>query len=337
MKRQLSKFDRYISNNFGYGTRTFTTKELILFSEKLLAQIRRKLTIPEALENIFQSTGERTLRMMLMSMTTNVQSGTPLSQSMLTFKDVFPNYYIATIMAAERTGKFVDGLKSLIEMLKNEKQIAEFKGLIGLYARMFSYNVAIALIIFLVQIKVITLSVNSVLITLATVVTVFLFSSIIYRKLTSPNRQVTTSKLIHKIPFVGDLVLHTKISRFCYMFDTFQKAGVPFLQNIELLGSYIDSPLCKNDLQRLYKAIKDNDKPRPILKSMEYFPAQLAQELFLYNTGDTKVDSIRNYSKFENEEINDLSTGLISAFKKLFTWSSLILLGWIYFLIILKL
>ena len=78
--------------------------------------------------------------MILMGMSTNVASGTPLSQSMLTFKDVFPNYYIAAIMATERSGKIVEGMEALINLLKNEKNIAEYTGLIGLYSKVFVYN-----------------------------------------------------------------------------------------------------------------------------------------------------------------------------------------------------
>ncbi|MFH1853370.1 MAG: type II secretion system F family protein [Candidatus Neomarinimicrobiota bacterium] len=337
MKKQVSKFDKYVARNFGYGTRTFTTKELILFSEKLLAQIKKHVTIPEALETIFQTTGERTLRMMLMSMATNVQAGTSLSQSMLTFQDVFPNYYIAAIMAAERSGKFVKGLESLIILLKNEKTNQEYQGLISLYARMVFYNLIIAVIIILVQFKIINFSVNSVLLTIVSLVSITLFSSILYRFFTDEKQRYTAEKLIVKIPIIGKLYIYNKISRFCYMFDVFQQAGLPFLQNVELLGNYMDCNICYHDLININNGLRAKSSVQSVLDSLEYFPEMLAKELFLYQAGDSKVDSIRNYSNYVSDEIRENSVLLISGLKSVFIWSSIIILGWIYFLIILKL
>ncbi len=337
MKKRISRFDRYLAKNFGYGSRTFTTKELILFSEKLLAQIKRRQTIPEALEIIFQTTSERTLRMMLMSMATNVQSGTPLSQAMLTFKDVFPRYYIATIMAIERSGKFDKGLEAIIRLLKNNRQIAEFTGLIGLYLRVTIYNLIIAGTILFFQVGVFTLTVNDVLIAMGSLIFIVLLSGGIKKYFTSEKRMLTLENLIFRIPAAGRLYLLIKISRFCYLFDTFQQSGVPFLQNVDLQKTYLQFASCDRDLALIHQGLQNDDPPDGIIKLLENFPENLAKELFLYKSGDTKVNSIRNYSLYISDEIREIALAQISLLKSIFLWSSLLLLGWVYLLIILKL
>ena len=337
MKKRISKLDRYLATNFGYGTHSFSTKELILFSEKLLAQIRRHQTIPEALETIFQTTGERTLRMMLMSMATHVQSGTPLSQAMLTFKDVFPRYYIATIMATERSGKIDKGLEAIIRLLKNDRRIAEYTGLIQLYLRVIIYNIAIAVVILFFQIGVIKLTVNSVLIACGSLIVVILISGFIKQYFTSEKRRHMLENMLFKIPAVGRLYLLVKISRFCYLFDSFQQSGVPFIQNVELLSTYMNCVACDRDLELIHQGLKNDTKPEGILKTLDLFPETLAKELFLYKTGDTKVDSIRNYSFYISDEISEISLSMISILKSTFLWFSLLILGWVYLLIILKL
>lgn len=338
MKKQISRLDRYLATNFGYGTRSFSTKELIIFSEKLLAQIKRHLTIPEALETIYQSTGERTLRMILMGMSTNVASGTPLSQSMLTFKDVFPNYYIAAIMATERSGKIVEGMEALINLLKNEKNIAEYTGLIGLYSKVFVYNIFIAMgILLFFQIGIISLTVNSILYTMGALIGIVLFITMIAQYITADSRKESLEKIIFKLPSIGRLYLLIKISRFCYLFHTFQKSGLPFLQNVELQGNYIDCYVCRKDLSLIYSGLKSNEPAEGIIKALARFPEQLAKELFLFKTGDTKVDSIRNYSFYISDEISEIALALISRFKTIFVWSSIFILGWVYLLFMLKL
>ncbi len=318
MKKKITKFDRYLATNLGYGSRTFTTKELIIFSEKLLAQIRRHLTIPEALETIFQSTGDRTLRMILMSMTTNVQSGNSLSQSMLTFKDVFPNYYIAAIMATERSGKIDKGLTAVIRLLKNDKQIAEYIGLMGLYGRVITYNIFIAGVVLFFQFGIIKLDVNSILYTMGTLILIVLGFHVIYNFFTAESRRQMLENILFKIPVIGRLYLLVRISRFCYLFDTFQQSGVPFLQNVELLNNYIDCVSCNRDLKIVYQGLKSEQDVDGIMKLMHRFPKQLVKELFLYMTGDTKVDSIRNYSTFVSDEINEISLAALSSLKRIF-------------------
>ena len=336
MAEKSSRFDRYVSSNLGYGAKAFSIKNLIPFTEQLVAQIRLKKTLNEALETIYELTGERTLRMMLMSISTTVKAGNPMSQGMLTFKDMFPNFYVAAVMGVERSGKIIPGLEALIDYLKNEKSIIDYLNLILFYARMIIFNVLLVLIILLVQMGVIGLAPLSIALMTGIIVVALSAGTFLQRFLASESPNLRRERTLIALPVIGSFHLQSLIAKFCFMFNTFHKAGIPFLQNFELLVSYMHKSVIYPDLLILLDGLqtKDEEAGQEAVEAMKFIPKSLAKEFRLFQSGQTKLDSIGIFGRHLNNSITQTATKLISTLRATVITSSVLILSSIYLLII---
>ncbi|RMF07700.1 MAG: hypothetical protein D6762_07055 [Candidatus Neomarinimicrobiota bacterium] len=332
MSTKLNRFERYVSSNLGYGSSAFTYKELLLFTEKLLAQLVKKVPLPEALEIVFESTGNRVQRMVLFSISSAVNSGTPLSQAMLTFKDVFPNFYIAMIMAVERSGYFIRGLEAMVLHLRNEKRMFDYVNVVWFYLRFIGYFVLGGILFFLFRTGLVSTDLYSVAFTIAGTAFVILLVSWFGRFLARKERR--KESIIKHIPLAGSLHNWSVVSRYCFLFNVFHRSGVPVHQINNLLIHYLNEGYIVDDIRKINDLIKSKADPDHIPNIFEVIPKTLAREIMLYHVEKTKFDSIQKYSQYVTTEIDELAERILKMEKQALSAAVLVIGLMVYFSLI---
>lgn len=315
MSQRLNRFERYLSSNLGYGSSSFTHKQLLFFTEKLLAQIKAGQTLPDALDAVFETTGNRVRRMVLFSVSNAVKSGTPLSQALLTFKDVFPNFYIAMIMATERSGKMVLGLEAVRLYLRNENKMFDYYNVSMFYLRMVIYVILGGVLYTLFRLKLITFTVTGVLYATGGFAFASLFTGWIYRFINS--RGTRKEKILDLIPLAGKIHHFSKISSYCFLYNVFHRSGVPIQQINSLLTNYLGESYLVQDIRKLIDLIKSKADPDRLPKYFTILPETLAREIILFEQGKTKFNTILNYSQFVSAEIDDLAEQILTMEKRI--------------------
>jgi len=314
LAEKLNRFERYLSSNLGYGSSSFSYKQLLLFTEKLLAQIQAGQTLPDALDAVFETTGNRVQRMVLFSVANAVKSGTPLSQAMLTFKDVFPNFYIAMIMATERSGKMVVGLEAIRLHLRNENKMFDYYNVSLFYLRMIIYALLGGAIYTLVRLELFTFSLENMLYTTSGVAFIILLAGWVYRYIISS--EMRKEKILNLIPLAGKIHHFSKISTYCFLYNVFQRSGVPIPQINGLLINYLGDSYLVQDIQKLANLIKSKPDPDRLPKYFTVLPDTLAREIILFEQEKTKYNTILNYSQFISAEIDDMAEQILSLEKR---------------------
>lgn len=315
MAEKLNRFERYLSSNLGYGSSSFSFKELLIFNEKLYGQLSTKRTLPDALDAVFETTGNRVHRMVLFSIANSVKSGTPLSQAMLTFKDIFPNFFIAMIMATERSGKFLAGLEAMGLHLQNENKMFDYFNVSMFYLRMLIYVVIGFLFYFIYKLHLIEFTVNNVLILTAVLAILALIVGAIGRYL--HKNSLKKEKILSLIPLAGKIHFLKSISSFCFLYNVFHRSGVPIHQIRGLIKNYIGPSRLTKDIDLLNKWIKSKPDPNRIPKTLQVIPETLAREILLFEQNKTKFDTIRNYSQFVGAEIEDIAETILNLEKRI--------------------
>ncbi|OYW19807.1 MAG: type II secretion system protein, partial [Burkholderiales bacterium 12-64-5] len=93
---------------------------LLLFTQELLALLQSGISLVEALETLNENESKAETRAVLQGLLDQLYEGRTLSASLQSQPDVFPDLYVATVRASERTGDLAD---SLIRYVAYQTQI----------------------------------------------------------------------------------------------------------------------------------------------------------------------------------------------------------------------
>ncbi|MDE3011251.1 MAG: type II secretion system F family protein [Pseudomonadota bacterium] len=88
---------------------------LVLFSQELLALLEAGLSLVEALEALLEKEGRSDTKRILGGIVEQLYEGRPLSLALQKFPREFPELYIATVRASERTGDLPQALLRFVE------------------------------------------------------------------------------------------------------------------------------------------------------------------------------------------------------------------------------
>jgi type II secretory pathway component PulF len=98
-------------------------KTLIEFSNNLSIMVRAGIPITEALRELTEAEKEHTFREILRAITSNIQLGASLSESLEPYKKLFPPIFLNLIKVGEETGRLDESMKEIAEHLKRVEEL----------------------------------------------------------------------------------------------------------------------------------------------------------------------------------------------------------------------
>ncbi len=87
---------------------------LVLFTQELLALLRSGISLVEAIETLREKEGRGASVRVLAGLLERLREGQSLSTALQAFPDAFPDLYVATVRASERTGSLPEALARYI-------------------------------------------------------------------------------------------------------------------------------------------------------------------------------------------------------------------------------
>ncbi len=96
----------------GFGAKRFP---IVLFSQELLALLEAGLSLVESLEALLEKEGRPDAKRILKGVVDQLYEGRPLSLALQKFPREFPELYVATVRASERTGDLPQALQRYVD------------------------------------------------------------------------------------------------------------------------------------------------------------------------------------------------------------------------------
>lgn len=87
---------------------------LLLFTQELLALLRSGISLVEALETLAEKDSRESAGPVLAGLVEKLREGQSLSSALQAFPDMFPELYVATVRASERTGSLSEALSRYV-------------------------------------------------------------------------------------------------------------------------------------------------------------------------------------------------------------------------------
>lgn len=280
-----------VGNNLVGGGRP-SGRDFLTFNQELLVLLRSGLPILQVLDAVTERMEPGSFREALRDIREEIRGGAVLSESFSKHSHLFPNLYIASIKAGEKSGDLPVTLGRFIVYQKRVEAIrAKVKSAI-FYPILLSIAV-ITVVLFLLFYVIPSFSqiyadANAVL-PLATRILIALSNSLISglplllpltvvlffvlkSYLHSDSGIRWKDKLFLRIPFLGKLVIDYAILGFCRTFGTTLLSGIPIVQAMSMARGTLNNRLLEDKMTVAIRRIEEGATISQAISEGDFFP-----------------------------------------------------------------
>lgn len=294
-----------------------TTRQLGAFCEA-------GISILDALEMIADSTGNKRMAAALRTMVDDIRDGETLPQAARAHAAIFPNYYIAMLEAADRTGNLPATFETLAGYLERDtasrravkSALAYPLILVGMGAVAVVVLSAVVLPKFVdffteldVQLPLPTrmLLASTAFISARWPVMALSIGAVVaagglYARSTSGGYRVDHLKL--RMPIVGALLRDTALERFCRVLSNLSAAGVPLVDALRLSGSVVGNKFYARAVESTRDGVLRGRGLADPMEAQRAFPAEVVQVVRVGEHTGRLTDQLRHAAQFYAREVD---------------------------------
>jgi type IV pilus assembly protein PilC len=312
-----------------------TVKDRAVFSRQFAVMVNAGVAIVRALGVLAEHSTNPKLKRAITGISNDVQQGSNLSDSMAKYPECFDKLYVNMVEAGETGGvldEVLDRLSKLLEdmaRLNNQiKSAMTYPMAVGIFATtvffgMTAFLIPIfakifedldaelpALTAFMVSLSKLIRSTKVFIPIFIIIAVVFVFKQ--YYKTKSGRFQI--DKLILKIPLFGPLNEKSAVARFCRVFGTLTRSGVPILSCLDIVTETISNRVIADAIESAKGEIQQGGMLSVAIDRKKVFPAMAIQMMTIgEETGelDAMMMKVADFYEDEVEQTIKALTSLI--------------------------
>jgi type IV pilus assembly protein PilC len=312
-----------------------TVKDKAVFSRQFSVMVNAGVAIIRALGILADQAPNPKLKRALLGISAEVQQGTSLSESMKDYPECFNNLYVSMVEAGEAGGVLDEVLmrlsKLLEDMAKLQNQIKSamaYPVTVGIFAVIAFLGMTIFLIpvfggIFeglgaeLPLLTRVMLGISDVLRSWKVLIPIVVFvgtSFLVRTYYKTPPGRLQIDGFMLKMPLFGDLNEKIAVARFCRIFGTLTRSGVPVLQCFDIVCDTIGNQVLVNAVQAAKNDIQQGGMISLAIQKENVFPALAIQMISIgEETGelDGMMEKVADFYEDEVEQSVKALTSMI--------------------------
>ncbi|AFY77625.1 type II secretory pathway, component PulF [Pleurocapsa sp. PCC 7327] len=315
-----------------------SVKDKAVFSRQFSVMIDAGVAIVRSLAVLADQSPNPKLKKALLAISADVQQGGNLSDAMSKHPECFDELYIYMVEAGEAGGVLDEVLNRLAKLLEDmarlQNQIKSSMAypvavgilavvvffamtvfLIPIFANIFkSLGAELpALTKFMLFLSDIMRSPKILIPIVAIMVTVFL----IRRYYKTPAGRLQIDALMLKLPLFGDLNEKSAVARFCRVFGTLTRSGVPIIQSLEIVCNTVGNQVIANAISAAKAEIQQGGMMSLALQKANVFPP-LAIQMISIGEETGELDSMMmKVADFYEDEVEQALKALTSIIEPL--------------------
>ncbi|MGL5832903.1 MAG: type II secretion system F family protein [Waterburya sp.] len=312
-----------------------TVKDKAVFSRQFSVMVNAGVAIIRALGILADQAPNPKLKRALLGISAEVQQGTSLSESMKDYPECFNNLYVSMVEAGEAGGVLDEVLmrlsKLLEDMAKLQNQIKSamaYPVTVGIFAVIAFLGMTIFLIpifgdIFeglgaeLPLLTRVMLGISDILRSWKVLIPIVVFvvlSFVIRTYYKTPMGRLQIDGFMLKMPLFGDLNEKIAVARFCRIFGTLTRSGVPVLQCFDIVCDTIGNQVLVNAVQAAKHDIQQGGMISLAIQKENVFPPLAIQMISIgEETGelDGMMEKVADFYEDEVEQAVKALTSMI--------------------------
>ncbi|MDF0554296.1 type II secretion system F family protein [Kamptonema sp. UHCC 0994] len=320
---------------------TVTIKDLAIFARQFAAMFNAGVAMVRCLAVLNEQCSNPKLKNALTSISADVEQGSELSTAMRKFPDVFDQLFLSMVGAGEVGGVLDEVLERLaVLMEKNHKTQSEIKSAMSYPKTVLFIAIVIffAMTIFLLPtfakifkdigadlpaFTLMMLSISSFCTTWPPIPQVTVIASLIglsfaykmYYK--TPVGRLQIDKIMLKMPVLGDLLEKSAVARFCIIFGTLTRSGVPILNSLEIVRDVAGNQAISNAIEYARNQIMGGGMISIALQEQAVFPALAIQMMAIGEETGELDKMLMKVGVFYETEVEEAVKGLTSMMEPL--------------------
>jgi len=239
-----------------HGAKKIVNKELGPFTRQISSMMTSGMSLVASLSALHDQADSPSFRVVLGDVLASIEGGSPFSDALTRYPQIFDNLYINMVRAGERSGEFAPTLKRLAMMLETSAKLRrKVKGAMTYPAVVMTMALTIAfgIITFVVPVfadmysdfggtlplptQILLSLSNGIRHNLIYIVPCVAVAAFLFRRWakTPKGRWIIHSKLL-KAPVFGVLTQKVAVARFTRLLAQMLRSGVPILEALELVA-----------------------------------------------------------------------------------------------------
>ncbi|MGF1539329.1 MAG: type II secretion system F family protein [Pleurocapsa sp.] len=312
-----------------------TVKDKAIFSRQFSVMVNAGVAIIRALGILSDQAPNPKLKKALLAVSAEVQQGSSLSESMSKHPECFDDLYVYMVEAGEAGGVLDEVLMRLSKLLEdmaklqNEiKSAMAYPVTVGIFAVLAFLGMTIFLIpvfagIFeqlgaeLPALTQFMLWISSILRSWKAIIPIVVFSGLTFLFRTyykTPMGRLQIDAFMLKMPLFGDLNEKVAVARFCRVFGTLTRSGVPVLQCFDIVCNTIGNQVIVNAVLAAKNEIQQGGMISLAIQKENIFPALAIQMISIgEETGelDSMMEKVADFYEDEVEQAIKALTTMI--------------------------
>ena len=268
-------------------------QEIAVFSRQLAIMFKSKVPIIEALYVLAEQAKNSSFREKIAKITEEVEGGTPLSQALSFYPNLFSYFYTSMVKSGEVSGKLSESLEYLADHIEREYAFqTKLRGAMvyPLFVFFVFLIVVVVMVVFIIphMAEVLTEGGQELPFLTKTIINISqffknwgwliilalagLFFFLFHYSKTTEGKKFF-DRLWLKLPIIGSLLKKIYLSRFAENLSTLIVAGLPITQALEISGQIVGNDVYKTIISQTRDEIRKGEQISSVLdKYPQFFP-----------------------------------------------------------------
>lgn len=323
-------------SSFGLFNRV-PKREILVFSRQLSVMISADIPIVRSLKILMRQTNNIAFKIILSKVSDDVDGGAKLSQALARYPQVFDNFFIQMVRAAETTGRLDETLTYLANQKEKDYELARsIRGsmiypafiLVGLFA------VGIVMMVFVVPRLTDILKETGAPLPIATRMLIFLSAAIqqywwiaaivfiflgillrLYYKTPQGHERIDMLKI--RAPIVGRIFEKIYVTRFSRSLSTLIASGVPIAKALEIVADVVGNEVYRKLTVATIQVVEDGKPMTTILGESKVIPQMLVQILHVGEESGKLDQVLSKLADFYTKEVDASVSNLVTIIEPL--------------------
>lgn len=307
-----------------FGKKGVDLKSLLFFTRQFTTMLKAGLSLTRILDILSFQSPTKKLREVAKEIKKNVESGIPLSTSMMNYPTIFANLYVSMVKAGEVGGTLDRSLERITEFLENDYRLRQkIKSAMSypVFVLVFAFTLGFFMLTVFVPrfagffadldvplpaLTQFTLNLSRLLIKywwliLIIVIGIYVIYNI-YKSTPQGRFKIDNNKL--KMPILGKLNNLTIMARFAGTLSSLLAAGVPLLQALDTVSSTVDNVIIEKEILKIEDRVRRGETlSKPMEDSGLFTPMVIQMTAVGEETGELE-DMLHKVSTFYEEEVD---------------------------------
>ncbi|MDO8429922.1 MAG: type II secretion system F family protein [bacterium] len=306
--------------------------DLMVFTRQFATLLDAKISLADSLKNLYKQTRNTILKEAISEISSDVDSGLSLSQSMDRHSNIFSDFFISMVRSAEVTGRLEESIGFMADYL--EKEV----GLLSRVRNALIYPIVVLVLFFIVagimigvvfpQLAPIFAEsgsqlpfVTKILLTSGTFISnwwfsilliILVFAVMIIDYLRTSEGKAVLDDLRVRLPIIRGLYKKLYVARFAESASVLLKGGIPVAQTLEISGHAIGSIIYRELLHEVAESVRGGQlMSQAIAEHEDFFPPLVHQMISVGESTGKLEELLARISSFYTREVDDSVSNLV--------------------------